>query len=67
MAGRGKKPPGLEKWTWREIDAGQKMSRGQRKAAHRWDSVSQAGPGYQAVYILILIVGAVIAIFSGKH
>ena len=67
MAKRRIKPQGMEHWTWREIDAGYKMTKGQRRAAHSWDTMSQAGPGWQAAYILIIVIGAVIAIFSGKH
>jgi len=30
--GRRQKPPGMEKWTWDEINAGRKMSKGEKRA-----------------------------------
>jgi hypothetical protein len=66
MAKRREKPSGKEHWTWREIDAGYKMSRGQRRAAHQWETISKGGPAWQAFYIAILVLGAIIALLSGK-
>ncbi len=66
---RRRKPAGLEKWTWAEINAGRKMS----KAEKRWNRIGrdlnwdrrpdgshQAPP--QAVPILVIMLGLMLAL-----
>jgi hypothetical protein len=57
---RRPKPPGYEKWTWAEINAGRKMSRGERSAAHRWQEISKAGPGFHAFAAVLVILFALL-------
>ena len=72
MAKRRRKPPGYENWTWAEIDAGRKMSRGQRSAARRWgvltDGTGSAGGKPMAMlWVAVVIIGTIVAIFSGMR
>jgi hypothetical protein len=76
---RKQKPPGMEKWTWDEINAGRKMSkaekRGRRMAVAFGATKEPDGkivppaydenPTYYLVFVGLLILCFVVAIASG--
>jgi hypothetical protein len=41
------------------------MSRGQRSAAHRWEEINKAGPGFTAFAVFALIAFALLAWIAG--
>ncbi len=75
---RPKKPPGQEKWTWDEINAGRKMSktekRGRRLAVALGATKAPDGriqpprvednPQYYAVFIGLLILSLIMLVFA---
>jgi hypothetical protein len=61
---RRPKPPGKSNWTWREINAGYKMSHGQRSAHHRWEEISKGGPvftWFMAIAFIVLCIAIWVA------
>lgn len=75
---RREKPPGFEKWTWREIDAGHKMSKGEKRMRRAVTSLgAKEKPGGKIehtpeslAYVIILIicvVGVAALVECSKH
>lgn len=71
------KPPGCEKWTWREIDAGRKMSKGEKGmrntlvslgAKEQKDGKIEHSPDSLvfAVIIVIVMVGVALLVECSK-
>ena len=72
------KPPGMEKWTWDEINSGRKMSKGEKKyrslavtlgATKAADGRIQPpaasdNPTYWLVFIGLLVVAVLMVVFS---
>jgi hypothetical protein len=75
---RRKKPPGYEKWTWDEINAGTKMSKGQKRARrlavslgatkdHRGNIQPPAfgdNPTYYVVFISLIVFGILVFVLN---
>ena len=62
------KPPGFEKWTWREIEAGRKMDKTEKRMRRAATSLgAKEKPGGKIehtpeslAYVIMLIVGMVV-------
>lgn len=74
---RRTKPPGFEKWTWREIDAGRKMSKGEKRMRNTLVSMgAKEKPGGKiehtpeslafAVILIVVVVGIALLVELSK-
>jgi hypothetical protein len=76
-----RKPPGFEKWTWDEINAGRKMSKGEKRsrrlaislgATKRSDGQIQRpalseNPTYYAVFIGLALFGFLMIVLNALN
>lgn len=71
------KPPGYGKWTWREIDAGRKMSKGEKRMRntlvsfgakeHRDGKIEHSPESLAyAVILMIIMVGVALLVECSK-
>lgn len=77
---RKQKPPGFEKWTWPEINAGRKMSKTEKRyrrlAKHMGATEGEDGeivppkfadnPGYYVFFVAMIILIILVAVLSKK-